>query len=82
MWVLTDTGTTAQGEKLYSFTHRTFLEYFAAVHLATVTDTPEGLASVLADRLRKGEWEIVGQLAIQIKDRNSYRGADRVYTAL
>lgn len=82
MWVLSDTGTTADGEKLYSFTHRTFLEYFTAVRLATVSDTPEDLAQAVADRLRKGEWEVVSQLAIQIKDRTSDRGADRVYDAL
>ena len=82
MWVLSDTGTAANGEKLYSFTHRTFLEYFTAVHLATVSDTPEDLAHSLVPRLCKGEWEIVSQLAIQIKDRSSDRGSDRIYAAL
>lgn len=47
MWVLSDIGTTAYGEKLYAFTHRTFMEYFTAAHLATVSDTPEDLANVL-----------------------------------
>ena len=82
MWVLSDTGTAANGEKLYSFTHRTFLEYFTAVHLATVSDTPEDLAHALVMRLCKGEWEVVSQLAIQIKDRNSDCGSDRIYTML
>ncbi len=82
MWVLSDIGTTARGEKLYSFTHRTFLEYFTAVRLATVADTPEDLARVLMAPLLKGEWEVVSQLAIQIKDRNSDLGADRVYRVL
>ena len=44
MWVFSDAGTTADGEKLYAFTHRTFLEYFAAGYLAaTVCDSPEEL---------------------------------------
>ncbi len=83
MWVLSDAGTTADGEKLYSFTHRTFLEYFAAAHLATMSDTPEDLARVLAPHIRsvKG-WNLVGELAIQVKDRSSYCGADRIYAAL
>jgi len=34
MWVFSDAGTTASGERLYAFTHRTFLEYFAAAQLA------------------------------------------------
>ena len=83
MWVLSDAGTTADGEKLYAFTHRTFLEYFAAAHLATVSDTPEDLGRLLAPHVRsvKG-WNLVGELAIQIKDRNSDRGADRIYATL
>jgi hypothetical protein len=83
MWVLSEAGTTADGEKLYAFTHRTFLEYFAAAHLATVSDTPEDLARALAPHVRlvKG-WNLVGELAIQIKDRSSDRGADRVYSTL
>lgn len=30
LWVFSDVGTTAAGESLYGFTHRTFLDYFAA----------------------------------------------------
>ena len=44
MWVFSDAGTTAAGERLYAFTHRTFLEYFAAAYLAYDSDTPEQLA--------------------------------------
>jgi NACHT domain len=82
MWVLAETGTTADGEPLYSFTHRTFLEYFAAAHLAYRYDTPEELAGELAPHLARDEWEVLGELAIQIKDHISDRGAERVYAAL
>jgi hypothetical protein len=82
MWVLTDTGTTASGEVLYSFTHRTFLEFFAAAHLAYSCDTPERLARTLAPRLARHEWEVVGELAVQVKDHSSDQGAQRIYTAL
>lgn len=83
MWVLSEAGTTADGEKLYAFTHRTFLEYFAAAYLAAVSDTPEDLAQVLGPHVKlvKG-WNLVGQLAIQIKARSSDRGADRIYAVL
>jgi predicted NACHT family NTPase len=40
MWVFSEVGTTADGEKLYAFTHRTFMEYFAAGDLAAISDTP------------------------------------------
>jgi hypothetical protein len=82
MWVLTDTGTTASGEKLYAFTHRTFLEYFAAAHLAYASDTPEQLAGTLAPRVAVADWTTMGELTVQIKDRTSEGGAQRVFDAM
>jgi hypothetical protein len=82
MWVLSVAGTTARGEPLYAFTHRTFLEYFAAARLASTCDTPEDLARTLAPRLAGAEWTIVAELAIQLKDRSTDLGADRIYREL
>jgi NACHT domain len=82
MWVFSDAGTTSAGEKLYAFTHRTFLEYFAAAHLAYDSDTPERLARTVAPHVARGEWEVVGELAVQIKDGTSTDGARRVYAEL
>jgi hypothetical protein len=82
MWVFSDTGTTATGEALYSFTHRTFQEYFAAAHIAYSCDTPERLADTLAPRVARVEWEVAAELAVQIKDKTSHLGAQRVYTVL
>jgi NACHT domain len=83
MWVFSDTGTTAAGERLYAFTHRTFLEYFAAGHLAAISDTPEDLGRALAQRIYAAEgWEVVGELAIKIKSDVADRGADRIYGSM
>jgi hypothetical protein len=82
MWVFSDAGTTADGEKLYAFTHRTFLEYFTAAYLSAVSDSPEDLARALATHASNPGWDVVGELAIQLKDHNSDRGADRVYESL
>ena len=82
MWVFSDAGTTADGEKLYGFTHRTFLEYFAAWHLAVASESPEDLARTLAPNIAAGEWTTVAELAIKLKSEASDRGADRVYAAL
>ena len=79
MWVFSDAGTTAAGDTLYSFTHRTFLEYFAAWHLSATSDTPEDLADRLITLVNSSNWEVVGELAIQIKDRSTDQGADRAY---
>jgi hypothetical protein len=83
MWVFSDAGTTADGEQLYGFTHRTFLEYFAAWHLAVTSETPEELARLLLSRITAfGGWEIVGELAVKLKSDAADQGADRVYGAM
>lgn len=82
MWVFSDVGSNVAGEKLYAFTHRTFLEYFAAAQLAHDCDTPEQLAETLAPRVAVSEWWLVAELAVQIKDRTSTSGARRIYGAL
>lgn len=81
-WVLVDVGTTATGEPLYSFAHRTFLEYFAAGHVAADADTPEALARMLMLRLARGEWDVIAQLAIAMKDEAIIGGGQRVLQAL
>jgi len=81
-WVFSEAGLTADGEKLFAFTHRTFLEYFAAHQLAASHDTPEQLARQLAPRIARKEWDVVAELAIQIKDRGAERGAERIVTKL
>ena len=78
LWVLTEAGTTEHGDPLFAFTHRTFLEYFAAAYLASTHDSPEQLARKLEGRLAKSEWDTVAQLAVQIKDHASERGGERI----
>ena len=81
-WVFSDAGVAARGEALYAFTHRTFMEYFAAAHLASTFDSPAQLARKLAPHIARNEWDVVAQLAIQIKNHTAARGAERIYTAL
>lgn len=81
-WVFSDAGTTAEGERLFKFTHRTFMEYFAAFELTRITDGPEKLAKRLLPRLAAAEWEVVAELAVQISNRNSRDGAERIFQVL
>jgi hypothetical protein len=81
-WVFTDTGTKPDGERLYQFTHRTFLEFFAAEHLVRTHRTPEELVSVLSPRIRDGEWDVVAQLAFQLQDDNIDGAADELIAAV
>ncbi|MEU6020528.1 NACHT domain-containing protein [Micromonospora sp. NPDC047134] len=75
-WVLTETGTDSQGP-LYGFTHSTFLEYFAALHLVRKQETVEATWQALRPRIGDASWSVVSELAVQILDRNSDGGANR-----
>jgi NACHT domain len=70
-WVLTDIGS-----ELYGFTHRTFLEYFAASQAVRLNSDPMKLFNYLEDRLKGGGWEVVAQLALQIINKTVEDGAD------
>jgi hypothetical protein len=80
-WVFSEIGSTAEGDPLFTFSHRTFLEYFAAAHLSSINDTPERLARTLAPHIVRQEWDVVAQLALQIKNRTTQDGAVRFYMA-
>jgi hypothetical protein len=81
-WVFTDTGTTPSGERLYQFTHRTFLEFFTAGHLVRTNPTPEKLLEVLRPHISVKEWDVVAQLAFQLLDHNVEGAADVLLTKL
>lgn len=72
-WVFSDAGSTAEGERLYTFTHRTFMEYFAAAQVTRLSDSPEAAARKLLRRVAKGEWDVVAQLVVQIENKNLRR---------
>jgi hypothetical protein len=81
-WVFTDTGTMKEGERLYQFTHRTFLEFFAASHLVRVSRSPENLKETLLPRIARGEWDVVAQLAFRIQDKQTEEAGDEILNAL
>jgi hypothetical protein len=81
-WVFSDTGVAPDGEHIYQFTHRTFLEYFAAEHLVRTHRTPADLAAVLRPRIQSGEWDVVAQLAFQLQDDNIDGAGDELLSDL
>ncbi|MEU4524924.1 NACHT domain-containing protein [Amycolatopsis sp. NPDC024027] len=68
-WILTDVGATEQ-EPRFGFTHRTFMEYFAAEHLVRTHSTAERLWNQLDTHILDSEWEMVAQISLQLLDRN------------
>ncbi|MCP4347212.1 MAG: NACHT domain-containing protein [Desulfobacterales bacterium] len=81
-WVFTDTGSTKDGDSLYQFTHRTFLEYFTADYLVRTNATPKELGKFLQPKIAKQEWDVVAQLAFQIQNKKLEDAGDELLTAL
>ncbi|MFE3520131.1 NACHT domain-containing protein [Streptomyces sp. NPDC059161] len=81
-WVLTDVGTDTAGNNLYAFTHRTFLEYFAARQIVRESGSVRSLVEMIYPSLRVQEWDVVSQLAIQTLDERHVDGANEAVLAL
>ncbi len=77
-WVFSETGNDVHGEPLFGFTHRTFMEFFAAEQVAQESENAEALARIIKSHVAKGEWDTLGQLAIQIASRRQLGSTDRV----
>ncbi len=79
-WVFTEFGVTSGGTAIFQFTHRTFLEYFAAEHI--VVDRPsDRRACDMLDRLRAGD-EMVPTLCVHLLDQRYEGGATRIMNEL
>ncbi|GAA2335030.1 NACHT domain-containing protein [Dactylosporangium salmoneum] len=76
-WVLTELGT-HEGEAVYGFAHRTFLEYFVAERIVRTHVSPEEVWEIIAPHLDKPEWRVVTDLILQLLDRNIDGGADHL----
>lgn len=81
-WVFTDVGTTKDGERLYQFTHRTFLEYFTAKQLVRSCRTPKDLEEILLPKIADGEWDVVAQIAFQEQEKSTEGAADELLQSL
>lgn len=69
-WVFTDVGTTPDGQILYNFTHKTFLEYFTATYVIRTHNTPEKLWKLLKQKIAERSWDVVAQLCFQMIHEN------------
>ncbi|CAH0123632.1 hypothetical protein SRABI98_00021 [Microbacterium sp. Bi98] len=81
-WVLTETGHSPNNQPLFSFVHRTFLEYYAAVQLTRKYPDPDKLALQLIKHVSRNQWDTVALLAIQQIDLSVDRGAELTITKM
>ncbi|MEH1126490.1 NACHT domain-containing protein [Micromonospora sp. CPCC 206061] len=74
-WALAEVGST-QEEPVYGFTHRTFLEYFAASRLVRQNPDPKAVWEEISSKINDSSWREVGLLAVQILDRTVEDGGN------
>ncbi|CAM4023900.1 NACHT domain-containing NTPase [Kibdelosporangium persicum] len=74
-WVLTDIGSSPT-EPLFGFTHRTFLEYFAARQMVRTQHNAAALYDRLIALIKRAESDMVAQLSLQMLNDELEDGAD------
>lgn len=73
-WVMSEFG-----PNVYRFTHRTFMEYFYALHLDAQEETVESLVKFLSNKIVHAQWDVISHLSLQIK---TYRSPARTGKAI
>lgn len=81
-WLLAAAGTSRIGARLFGFTHRTFLEFFAAEALSRMAESPEKVADIVEESYSRDSTSVMPELLVQAYDDRTYRGAERVTDAL
>lgn len=76
-WVLSDSGSDC-GQPTYGFTHRTFLEFFAADYLVRSNKTAESLWLAIHSHSRDVRWGPVARIALQLYDQKHDDGASEL----
>lgn len=80
-WVLTDVGAD-RSRPLYGFTHRTFMEYFAAKQICRTYTSAGELLNFLLPWIDEVKFEVVSQMCLQILRDSHEDGADEFLTEL
>ncbi|WP_405890034.1 NACHT domain-containing protein [Streptomyces sp. NBC_00133] len=81
-WMFTDLGLTEDGEEIFGFTHQSFLEYFAAWYLHRNTRSAGELSAALLPQISNGKWEILAQICLSLRDKNSAAGSSAVIESI
>jgi hypothetical protein len=80
-WILSDTGTGQNHVSLFQFTHRTFLEYFTAVHIKNNCSEDE-IHELVLRRAIDPTWQMVCQILLQLVPDKRQGLADRIVMSL
>lgn len=75
-WLLTSMGTNDHGQRLFTFTHRTFMEYFSAEVLVRRANSLQEIAEKVAETFRKDSSSVLPDIIVQCADDKFDRGAE------
>lgn len=81
-WLLTSQGTTDRGERIFGFTHRTFMEYFSAEEIVRRTSSMEKLAEEVVAAYERDSSSVLADVIVQCADEKYDRGAQGIVTDL
>ncbi|UYP48629.1 hypothetical protein NEF87_004914 [Candidatus Lokiarchaeum ossiferum] len=82
LWVLTDVGLSESNEKIYNFTHKTFMEYFVSVYINATKEGGREIYKFLKPNILNIVENEISQLTIQILGRNSPTGFNSFFDSL
>ena len=80
-WILTDLGSDSL-HRVYQFSHRTFLEYFAATYISRESGSPNRLWQTLEPKAVSGEWDVVAEIAIQSYNSGNAGATNEIYKTI
>ncbi|MYX58252.1 NACHT domain-containing protein [Streptomyces sp. SID8382] len=81
-WLLTSQGTTDRGERLFGFTHRTFMEYFSAEAIVRRSRSLEDIVAEVAKAHEKDSSSVLADVIVQCADEKYDRGAEDIIVGL
>lgn len=81
-WLLGSEGTNERNQRLYSFTHRTFLEFFASEAVAREAASPDIVAARIREAFERDSTSLVPELLIQSYDVVRRRGGTYAFEVL
>lgn len=81
-WLLSKKGTNSRGEELFGFTHRTFMEYYAAEALVRRLESGDQIADEIFRIFRQNPSSVLPDVLAQAYDDKNERGAERIFKTL
>ena len=81
-WLLSAQGTSEYGDRVFGFTHRTFMEYFAAEAIVRRAEAIDDIAREVASAYDRDPSSVLADVIVQCADESRDRGAEQVINNL